>query len=58
MADNLKTDAQKVETDLDSAYGDVKHVEATAGGWVQTHTAWAIGLGAFLLGWATRFIHL
>jgi hypothetical protein len=44
MSDDI---GQKLETDAQKVTG-----------WVKTHTAWAIGLGAFIVGWATRFIHL
>jgi hypothetical protein len=47
MADPIKTDAQKAREELDRVINASKTAEMEAGGWIKTHWAWIIGLGAF-----------
>lgn len=61
MTDEIKAvegDAKTVLADTNRVIEGLEADEVKAGGWVKTHVAWIIGLGCFVLGAATRFIHL
>lgn len=50
MNDELKTDAQKALADSKTVIASLNSDEQKAAGWVKTHTAWAIAIGAFIVG--------
>lgn len=40
--------------DINKVEAGVKTIEADTTGWIKSHTVWAIGLGAFILGAAVE----
>jgi hypothetical protein len=60
MTDEVKvveTDAKTALADTKSAIAKLGADEKSATGWVKTHYLIIAAAAAFILGWATRFIH-
>lgn len=61
MTDELKaaeTDVPTALKDLKIEMGKLEVYENTTGAWVKAHWVVIAGAGGFILGFATRFIHL
>lgn len=61
MTDELKTaeaDAKTVLADTKAEISKLDAEEVKTSGCVRAHIVWIIGLGSFIVGCATRFIHL
>jgi hypothetical protein len=57
----MSDEKSEIEKGIDAFKSVTSTLESDAvitTGWVKTHVALIIGLAAFVLGWATRFIHL
>jgi hypothetical protein len=50
MTDPIKTDAEQALADSKKVISDLGSAESSAVGWVKTHTAWLIGVVAFVVG--------